>query len=102
MSLTPKALQDLLDELEASRASRKRAWENLPEIRWVLKDAAGLLVMAASGLGIALIPCFYRACGPPGLVYREIADSTLDLSVGCMPHSWGNEYEYGRFRLASP
>ena len=42
MSLTPKALQDLLDELEASRASRKRAWENLQEIRWVLKDVAGV------------------------------------------------------------
>jgi hypothetical protein len=27
--MTPKELQDLLDELEASRASRKRAWENL-------------------------------------------------------------------------
>jgi hypothetical protein len=40
--LTPKALQDLLDELEASRASRKRAWENLQEIRWVLKDVAGV------------------------------------------------------------
>ena len=42
MSATPKALQELLDELEASRASRKRAWENLQEIRWVLKDAAGV------------------------------------------------------------
>lgn len=42
MSLTPQALQDLLDELEASRASRKRAWEILQEIRWVLKDAAGM------------------------------------------------------------
>jgi hypothetical protein len=42
MELTPKAIQDLLGELEASRASRKRAWENLQEIRWVLKDAAGL------------------------------------------------------------
>jgi hypothetical protein len=39
--LTPKELQDLLDELEASRASRKRAWEILQEIRWVLKDVAG-------------------------------------------------------------
>jgi hypothetical protein len=38
----PKELQDLLDELEASRASRKRAWENLQEIRWVLKDSARL------------------------------------------------------------
>jgi hypothetical protein len=39
--VTPKELQDLLDELEASRASRKRAWEILQEIRWVLKDVAG-------------------------------------------------------------
>jgi hypothetical protein len=42
MSLTPQAVQTLLDEVEASRASRKRAWENLQEIRWVLKDAAGV------------------------------------------------------------
>src|ERR1700732_2967271 len=42
MSMTPQALQDLLDELEASRASRKRAWEVLQEIRWVLKDTTGI------------------------------------------------------------
>src|ERR1700736_834171 len=42
MSMTPKALQDLLDELEASRASRKRAWAILQAIRWVLKDVAGV------------------------------------------------------------
>jgi len=40
--LSPKELQDLLDELEASRKSRRRAWENLQEIRWVLKDTAGV------------------------------------------------------------
>jgi hypothetical protein len=42
MSITPEDLQRLLDEVAASRASRKRAWENLQEIRWVLKDAAGV------------------------------------------------------------
>jgi hypothetical protein len=42
MSITPQELQKLLDELEASRASRRRAWENLQEIRWVLKDSAGM------------------------------------------------------------
>jgi hypothetical protein len=42
MSITPQALRELLDELEASRASRRRAWENLQEIRWVLKDSAGM------------------------------------------------------------
>jgi len=41
MSITPRALQDLLDEVEASRASRKRSWEILQELRWVLKETAG-------------------------------------------------------------
>jgi len=40
--MTPQELQDMLDELEASRASRKRAWENLTEIRWVIKDTVGI------------------------------------------------------------
>lgn len=42
VSLDPQELQDLLDELERSRQSRRRAWENLQEIRWVLKDAVGV------------------------------------------------------------
>lgn len=42
MALNPRELQDLLDELEASRRSRKRAWENLAEIRFVLKDTPGV------------------------------------------------------------
>jgi hypothetical protein len=42
MSITPKAIKDLLGALEASRASRKRAWEILQEIRDVLKDTAGI------------------------------------------------------------
>ena len=41
VSITPQDLQKLLDEREASRALHKRAWENLQEIRWVLKDIAG-------------------------------------------------------------
>jgi hypothetical protein len=39
--LTPPAIQDMLNELEASRSSRKRAWDNLQEIRWVIKDTTG-------------------------------------------------------------
>jgi len=42
VSLDPQELQDLLDELERSRQSRRRAWENLQEIRRVLKDAVGV------------------------------------------------------------
>src|SRR5260370_15979932 len=44
-------------------------------------DISTLLPMAASGLGIALIPHSYSECGPRGLVYREIVDSTLELAV---------------------
>jgi soluble cytochrome b562 len=40
--MTPRDIQKLLDELTASRRSRKRAWEVLQEIRWVLKDTAGV------------------------------------------------------------
>jgi hypothetical protein len=39
--MMPQELQSLLDEVEASRASRRRAWENLQEIRWVIKDVCG-------------------------------------------------------------
>jgi hypothetical protein len=33
MSVTPKAIQDLLDELEASKQSRLRAWNALRRLR---------------------------------------------------------------------
>jgi hypothetical protein len=42
MSINPQELQAILDELEKSRASRRRAWENLKEIRWVLEETAGI------------------------------------------------------------
>ena len=37
-----EAAEDMQQELDASGASRKRAWENLQEIRWVLKNSAGV------------------------------------------------------------
>jgi hypothetical protein len=44
--MTPQELQKVLDELEASRSSRKRAWEILQELRWVLQDSAGIKLPA--------------------------------------------------------
>ena len=38
MSITPKAIQDLLDELEASKQSRLRACSVLQRLRMVLSD----------------------------------------------------------------
>ena len=39
MSVTPKAIQDLLDELEASKQSRLRAWAVLQRIRAILSES---------------------------------------------------------------
>jgi hypothetical protein len=38
VSLDPKELQDLLDELKASRISRKTAWHILQELRSILNE----------------------------------------------------------------
>jgi hypothetical protein len=46
--MTSQELQKVLDELEASRSSRRRAWENLQEIRWVLQDSAGMKLPPAA------------------------------------------------------
>src|SRR6202035_3532066 len=44
MSITPKAIQDLLEELEASRQSRLRAWNVLQRLRLVLSDAGNVTI----------------------------------------------------------
>jgi hypothetical protein len=100
--MTPKALQDLLDELEASRRSRKRAWENLAEIRWVLKDAAGVELpppkrktidledrIVKDGLRKALTE---RQAALDGLVkaireFRKFTDEPLTLRGGDYAHA---------------
>jgi hypothetical protein len=38
MAITPKAIQDLLDELAASKQSRLRAWNVLQRLRTVLSE----------------------------------------------------------------
>jgi hypothetical protein len=38
MSITPRAIEDLLDELQASKQSRLRAWNVLQRLRSVLSD----------------------------------------------------------------
>jgi hypothetical protein len=44
MSITPKAIQDLLDELEASKQSRLRAWNVLQRLRLVLSDSGNVAI----------------------------------------------------------
>jgi hypothetical protein len=42
MSITPKAIQDLLDELEPSKQSRLRAWNVLQRLRSVLSETGSI------------------------------------------------------------
>jgi hypothetical protein len=46
MSITPKAIQDLLDELEASKQSRLRAWNALQRLRSVLSEMGNVAIPA--------------------------------------------------------
>jgi hypothetical protein len=43
-SITPKAIQDLLDELEASKQSRLRAWSVLQRLRMVLSEVGSVVI----------------------------------------------------------
>jgi hypothetical protein len=44
MSITPKAIQDLLDELETSKQSRLRAWNVLQRLRSVLSETGNVAI----------------------------------------------------------
>jgi hypothetical protein len=44
MPITPKAIQDLLDELEASKQSRLRAWNVLQRLRLALSEAGNVTI----------------------------------------------------------
>src|ERR1700734_577874 len=44
MSITPRAIQDLLDELEASKQRRLRAWNVLQRLRSILSEAGNVAI----------------------------------------------------------
>ncbi len=44
MPITPQAIQELFEELNASRQSRKRAWEILQRLRAILNEADHITV----------------------------------------------------------
>src|ERR1700686_2729426 len=44
MSITPKAIQDLLDELKTSKQSRVRAWNVLQRLRSLLSELGNVAI----------------------------------------------------------
>jgi hypothetical protein len=47
MKVTPQAIQELFDELEASRQSGRRAWDILQRLRVILVDRGRVKIAAA-------------------------------------------------------
>jgi hypothetical protein len=87
MSITPQALQELLDELEASRASRKRSWEILQEIRWVLKDTVGIEAQQPARKSIDL----------EGRLVKDAVRKTLRDRQNALTHLLHTIREYRKF-----
>jgi hypothetical protein len=98
MSITPQAVQKLLDEVEKLRDSRKRAWDNLQEIRWVLKDAAGIELPAPARKTIELESRIVKDGVRKTVKDRQIALDML-LKAIRIPEIHGSTIDASRGRL---
>ena len=81
VSLDPQELQGVLDELSASRASRKNAWENLQQLRRILKEVAGLDLPAPAAKNIALEGRLVRDGMRKALISRQTALNDLVKAI---------------------
>jgi hypothetical protein len=90
--LSPQAIQDMLDELAASPASRKRAWENLQEIRWVIKDMTG------TGLPLAA----RKTIDPEGRIVKDGAQSDTGSAARPWPTSFTRSRSTASLRRIRP
>ncbi len=81
VSLDPQELQGLLDELSASRASRKNAGENLQQLRRILKDVAGLDLPPPAVKNIALEGRLVRDGIRKALISRQTALKDLMKAI---------------------
>ena len=99
MSGTPKAIQDLLEELEASKQSRLRAWSVLQRLRVVLSELGNVAIPApkqktfdAEGeiLEHSLMKCFRArndAIKSLCSSVRRFRDATIKESKGDYPQA---------------
>jgi hypothetical protein len=79
-----KQFKILLDELKASRASRKRAWDVLQEIRWVLKDTAGIEIPPPARKTIDLEGRLVKDTGRQAI--RDRQNALTDLTHAIREH----------------
>ncbi len=80
MSITPKAIQDLLDELEASKQSRLRAWNVLQRLRLVLSETGNVAIPPTAqktfdAEGEALERALTKSLRPPNEAIKSLCSS---------------------------
>ncbi len=91
MSITPQAIQDLLDELEASKQARLRAWAVLQRIRALLCDLGKVTIdpppkktfdLEGAILEQALTKCLHDR----SVALEELADAARRVDKAAFGH----------------
>jgi hypothetical protein len=78
--------------MEASRASRRRAWDNLQEIRWVLKDAGS----------VELPPPARKTIDLEGRIVKDVAEPWLPLCQALFRKPLGSDESIITHRSPGP
>ena len=96
MSITPKAIQDLLDELEASKQSRLRAWAVLQRIRAILSESAHMVIEQPSertfeSEGVILERALAKCIRDRQAALRDLADAARRVDNA----AFGQQADFG-------
>jgi trans-aconitate 2-methyltransferase len=81
VALDPKELQELMDELKASRASRQNAWSILQELRAVLSETAGIELQPPAWKSHRLSDRYTNRTHTPGEYYDWLAPLSKQLQL---------------------
>jgi hypothetical protein len=101
LSITPRAIQDLLDELESSKQSRLRAWTALQRIRAILAERSSTPVDAPSernfeAEGAILERLLTKCLHDREVALKELADAARRLDKA----SFSNQGDFARAHQA--
>src|SRR3984893_13259111 len=100
MSITPKAIQDLLDEMESSRQARRRAWDVLQDLRGVLTNLGNVTIEVPSrktfeAEGAILKQALSDCLRDQRAALAQLADTARQVDKAAFGSS-------GRFRTGAP
>ncbi len=101
MSITPRAIQELLDELESSKQARVRAWAALQRIRATLAERSNIPIDAPAersfeGEGAILEKFLIKCLHDREVALKELADAARRLDKA----SFSNEGDFAQAHQA--